>query len=108
MVLLQSIFLTMLTLCVIAVILYFTVSNYIGVKNLKKRFEGDDATTTNRISSVVDGVNYNDEKLHIATTILANDIDSIRSSIKSLEAGQTRLLSDISSLESQIETIHAE
>lgn len=101
-----NILLIMLCLIMLAAIVYFTIVNTRTINDLKARVNGEDTRTSNRLSSMVSGINYNDERLHLATNILANDIDMLNTNLNLLQQQLEQNTADINLLKTSLSTVY--
>ena len=104
---LKGIIVVMLLLSLQGILLFITISNTRKISKINERLRDEDSSLSNRISSMLSGINYNDEKLDLATNILATDIDVISSQIQDIEDTSQENKEEIEIIKNQIENTTA-
>lgn len=101
-----NILLIMLCLIMLGAIVYFTIVNTRTIGDLKSRLNGEDTRTSNRLSTMIGGINYNDERLHLATNVLANDITMLTTNVQMLQQQMEQNTADINLLRSTYQAVY--
>lgn len=103
---LGSIIMLMIIIAGVSVMVALTVVNYRKIQKLEDRNGGDDTSTDSRLSNMVNGINYNDDKLSMATRVVSSNVNLLSSRVDALEAQQTKNTQDITYLKSQYSSVY--
>lgn len=102
---LGNILMLMIILVGIGVMVALTIFNYKKVQDIQGRLDGDDTSTDARINNMINGINYNDDKLSMATKMMENNITILNTRVTTVENQQTKNNQDIAYLKQQYASV---
>jgi hypothetical protein len=102
---LGSILLLMIVLVGIGVMVALTIINYKKVQDIQSRLNGDDTSTDVRINSMINGINFNDDKLSMASKMMENNITILNTRVTTIEDQQTKNSQDVAYLKQQYASV---
>lgn len=95
----------MIILAAVGVLVALTVVNYKKVRDITNRLNGDDTSTDARINNMITGINFNDDKLSMATKMMENNISILNTRVATIEDQQTKNSQDIAYLRQQYTSV---